>query len=183
MSRCRKEPLRPLSTDEREKLQHLARCASEPAEQVAHAKALLSVADGCTYREAAQRAGRRSNDAVSHLVARFNRDGLNALVRRTGQGRKAHYGPAEQARILAEVRRQPEPAEDGTVVWSVMTLRQALRADGLPQVSGYTIHTVLHEAGFRWLGNRSWCETGHAVRRRKSGSVTVTEPDAEVKKT
>jgi hypothetical protein len=46
MSRRRNESLRPLSNDEREKLQHLVRCGSEPAEQVAHAKALLSVAEG-----------------------------------------------------------------------------------------------------------------------------------------
>lgn len=184
MSRRRNESLRPLSNDEREKLQHLVRCGSEPAEQVAHAKALLSVAEGSTYIEAARRAGRRSNDAVSQLVTRFNREGLGALVRCAGQGGKARYGPRERQRILAEVRRQPEPAADGTVAWSVMTLRRALREvpDGLSQVSGYTIHTVLREAGFRWLGNRSWCETGQAVRRRKSGSVPVTDVDAEAKK-
>lgn len=185
MSRRPKEPLRPLRDEERKKLQHLVRCGSEPAESVARAKALLAVAAGCTYTEAARRAGRCSNDAVSRLVARFNGEGLGTLVRRTGQGRKACYGPAERQRIVAEVRRQPEPAEDGTVAWSVMTLRRALRKapDGLPQISGYTIHTVLRETGFRWLGNRSWCETGQVVRRRKNGSVTVTEPDAEVKKT
>ena len=82
------------------------------------------------------------------------------------------------------MRRQPEPSEEGTVEWSVMTLRRSLREapDGLAQISGYTIHSVLREAGFRWLGNRSWCETGQVVRRRKSGSVTVTDVDAEVKK-
>lgn len=185
MSRRQKEPLRPLNDEECEQLRHLARCASEPAEQVARAKALLAVAEGCNYTQAARRAGRRSNDAVSQLVARFNREGLGALVRRAGQGSKAHYGPAERERILAEVRRPPEPAKDGTGTWSVMTLRRALREapDGLPRVSGYTIHAVLHGAGYRWLGRRSWCQTGQVLRRRKGGSVIVTDPDTEVKKT
>ena len=89
MSRRRKEPLRALSDEEQEKLHHLARCASEPAEQVARAKTLLAVAEGCTYRQAAHRAGRCSNDAVSEWVVRFNREGLGALVRRSGQGCKA----------------------------------------------------------------------------------------------
>lgn len=185
MSRRPKAPLRALSADERRKLQHLARCGSEPAEQVARAKALLAVAEGCNYTEAARCAGRCSNDAVSHWVKRFNGEGLGALVRRAGQGRKPTYNLAERQRILAEVQRQPAPAEDGTAGWSVMTLRRALREapDGLPRVSGYTIHSVLHGAGYRWLGNRSWCQTGQVVRRRKSGSVIVTDPDTEAKKT
>lgn len=185
MSRRPKDPLRALSDDEYRKLQRLACSGSEPAEQVARAKALLAVAEGCSYTEAARRAGRRSNDAVSHLVRQFNGKGLGALVRGAGQGRKPTYAPAERQRILAEVQRQPEPAEDGTAGWSVMTLRRALRQapDGLPRVSGYTIHSVLRGAGYRWLGNRSWCETGQVVRRRQSGSVRVTDPDAEAKKT
>jgi len=157
----------------------------EPAEQVARAKALLAVADGCNYTEAARRAERQSGDAVSHLVGRFNSEGIGALVRRTGQGNKPTYDAAERTRILAEVQRQPAPAEDGTASWSLMTLRRALRKapDGLPQVSTYTIRAVLHDAGYRWLGNRSWCKTGEGVRRRKAGLVSVTDPDAVAKKT
>jgi hypothetical protein len=185
MSRCQKTPLRPLSEDERQKLQRLARASIEPAEQVAWAKALLAVADGCNYTEAARRAGRQSGDAVSQRVERFNSEGLGALVRRSGQGSKPTYGPAERTRVLAEVQRQPEPAEDGTASWSLMTLRRALREapDGLPQVSTYTIRSVLEDAGYRWLGSRSWCQTGEVVRRRKSGPVTVIDPDAVAKKT
>jgi hypothetical protein len=65
-----------------------------------------------------------------------------------------------------------------------MTLRRALRRvpDGLPHVSTYTIGVVLHEAGLRWVAARTWCETGKAVRKRRSGAVTVTDPDAEAKK-
>lgn len=185
MSRCQKTPLRLLNEDERQKLQRLARAGMEPAEHVARAKALLAVADGCNYTEAARRAGRESGDAVSQLVGRFNGEGLGALVRRTGQGSKPTYGTAEHTRILAEVQRQPEPAEDGTASWSLMTLRRALREapDGLPRVSTYTIRSVLKDAGYRWLSNRSWCQTGEVVRRRKSGPVTVTDPDAVAKKT
>ena len=42
---------------------------------------------------------------------------------------------------------------------------------------------VLHEAGLRWSKDRSWCETGRAVRKRKRGTVTVQDPDAAPKKT
>ena len=83
------------------------------------------------------------------------------------------------------MRRAPDRDQDGTATWSLTTLQRALRRapDGLPGVSTYTIWGVLHEAGFRWGQDRSWCETGTAVRQRTSGTVTVTAPDALPKKT
>jgi transposase len=184
MSRRQKEPLRPLTAVEYTQLAHLSRTQSEPAAKVAHAKALLAVAAGQHYTAAARAAGRRSGDAVSQLVARFNQTGLAALQPRHGGGAAPAYGPAEQARILAEVRRTPDREADGTATWSLTTLQRALRRapDGLPQVSTYTIWCVLHDAGLSWQRDRSWCETGSALRKRTSGTVTVHDPDATAKK-
>ena len=102
-----KDPLRPLTPDERRHLEYLSRSRSDPAARVARAKALLAVADGASYEAAARRAGRRSGDAVAHLVARFNHDGVAALVERHGGGQPKQYPAAEQERILQEVRRAP----------------------------------------------------------------------------
>jgi transposase len=152
---------------------------------VARAKALLAVADGKTYGAAAQAAGRRSNDAVSQLVSRFNQEGLTALEPRHGGGPAIKYGAVEQARILAEVRRKPDLARDGTATWSLSTLQQSLRQaeDGLPDVSTYTIWIVLQANGFSWQKDGSWCETGKVLRKRKEGVVEVIDPDAVPKKT
>ncbi len=64
------------------------------------------------------------------------------------------------------------------------TLQRALRraADGLPKVSTYTIWAVLHDAGITWQRDRTWCDTGVALRKRKPGEVTVADPDACAKK-
>lgn len=185
MPRHQKDPLRPLAVDERAHLERLSRSHTEPAAHVARAKALLAVADGASYAAAARAAGRRSGDAVAHLVARFNRDGLAALEPGHGGGQPKRYSPIEQERILREVRREPDRDVDGTATWSLTTLQRALRQtpDGLPTVSTYTIWCALHEAGLRWSKDRSWCETGLAVRKRKSGTVTVQDPDAVPKKT
>lgn len=184
MTRRRKDPLRPLTQEEREILEQIARARSEPASHVARAKALLAVAEGQTYGAAAQAAGRRSNDAVSQLVSRFNQAGLAALEPGHGGGPAIKYGADEQARILAEVRRQPDLARDGTATWSLSTLQQALRRaeDGLPAVSTYTIWVVLQSNGFSWQQDRSWCETGKVLRKRKEGVVEVIDPDATPKK-
>jgi len=185
MSRRQKDPLRPLSAEERTELVRLSRAHAEPAGVVARAKALVAVAEGQSFTEAARTAGRRSGDAVAQLVARFNQRGLAVLEARHGGGQPKRYTTVEQERILREVRRAPDRNKDGTATWSLTTLQRALRRapDGLPEVSTFTIWCVLHDAGFRWGRDRSWCPTGTAVRKRKSGTVTVSDPDALAKKT
>jgi transposase len=179
-----KDALRPLTPDERSCLEHLSRAHTEPAAYVARAKELLAVAAGHQYTDAARAAGRRSGDAVAHLVTRFNRDGLGALVDRHGGGQPKRYTATEQERILREARRVPDRDQDGTATWSLTTLQRVLRRapDGLPGISTYTIWCVLHDAGFTWQKDRSWCETGMVTRKRKAGVVTVIDPDADAKK-
>jgi len=73
---------------------------------------------------------------------------------------------------------------DGTATWSLTTLRKALRSapDGLPAVSTYTLWHVLHRAGYSHQLTRTWCPTGTAFRRRKSGAVVITDPDGNAQK-
>ncbi len=185
MSRRQKDPLRPLTAPEQTALERLSRSHSEPASQVARAKALLAVAAGHNYTAAAHAAGRRSGDAVAHLVTRFNQHGVAAIIPGHGGGPAPTYTVAERNRILAEARRTPEREADGTATWSLMTLRHALRTapNGLPKVSTGTIRAVLIDAGWSWQRSRSWCETGTAQRKRKCGIVMVIDPDGEAKKT
>jgi transposase len=184
MTRRKKDPLRPLSDSERAALTSLSRSQTAAAAQVTRATALLLVADGSGYQDAARAVGRRSGDAVARLVARFNREGLTALQPRHGGGRAPVYGEQARARILREAQRTPTPQQDGTAAWSLSVLQKALRSapDGLPAVSTYTLWQVLHEADYTYQRTRSWCPTGAALRKRKAAAVTVTDPDAEAKK-
>ena len=184
MSRRPKDPLRTLTDGERARLEQMSRAPSAPAALVLRARALLAVADGCAYTEAARRVGRRSGDAVGALVARFNREGLAAVEPRQGGGSRVTYGTVERERILAEVRRTPDRERDTTATWSLTTLQRALRRaeDGLPKVSTYTIWCVLHAADLSWQRDRSWCHTGLAKRRRKAGEVEIHDPDATAKR-
>lgn len=184
MSRRRKDPLRSLTDDERQELTDLSRSHAAPAVRVARAVMLIAVADGSDYQQAARTAGRKSGDAVSYLVARFNREGVEALDPRHGGGHKPTYDTAARNRILREAARVPTPEVDGTATWSLSVLRRVLRAapDGLPKVSTFTIWQVLHGAGYTFQRTRTWCPTGSAVRKRKAGVATVTDPDAGAKK-
>ena len=185
MSRRQKEPLRAMTEEEGAWLQRIARATREPANHGIRAKQLIAVAAGQSYTQAALQTGRRSGDAVAQLVSRFNREGVQALERRGGGGRNPTYGVKERGQIVAKARRNPQPAQEGTAIWSLQLLQRALRKRD-PQRFGrrstFTIWTVLHEGGLQWGRTRSWCETGQARRKRKSGVVVVIDPDTEAKK-
>ena len=184
MSRRKKDPLRPLADDERDALTRLSRSTSAPAAEAVRARLVLLVASGSDYQDAARAAGRKSGDAVSALVSRFNREGLAAVSPRHGGGRRRVYGEDARRRILREAGRKPTPEADGTAAWSLSTLKKALRRaeDGLPGISTYTIREVLHEAGYSFQRTRTWCPAGEAARKRKAGVVAVADPDAGPKK-
>lgn len=184
MARPPKYPLRSLTDFERQSLESISRSYSEPAAHVARAKALLAVSEGASFSAAARRAGRRSRQAVSELVARFNLKGLSALEGRYENcGRELLYNEQQRRQILETFEREPDRESDGCVQWSLMLLRDALRREGLSHVSTYTIHKVLHEAGYSWQQDRTWCKTGEALRKRKKGVEKVKDPDSEAKKT
>ena len=185
MARQQKDPLRTLEEEEKTHLKQISRAHSAAAEEVIRAKILLAVAAGQTYVEAARSVGRRDGDAVSRVVSRFNEEGMAALSPRHGGGPAATYGQAERQRILIEFERVPDREQDGTAIWSLSTLQRALRQapDGLPDVSTYTIWGVLRAAGWSWQKDRTWCQTGTVLRKRKGELVEVTDPDGEAKKT
>lgn len=178
MGRPLKDPLRALSKTERTELNTLARSRSAPADRIARAKAILAVADGANLQQAIRQANRHSRQALARLIRRFNHDGLSAIKGHHGGGPTVRYGPVQQERIIKEFARTPDRQKDQTATWSLTTLQCALRraADGLPTISTYVIFQVLHQAGYTWQQNRTWCGTGAVERKRKEGIVTVTDP-------
>jgi transposase len=185
MTRRQKHPLRDLTAEEHQELERVSRATSESAARVARAKALLAVFQGHSYTAAAQASGRRSGDAVSQLVERFNHQGLAALTPRHGGGAKIQYGVGHRQQIVELAQQAPDLETDGVSPWSLSTLQRRFRAQeegDFSTISTYTIWQVLHDTGQSWQQSRSWCKTGTALRRRKSGDVIVTDPDTEAKK-
>ena len=177
-----REPLRKLSRSERTALERIVRRNNERVDVVRRANALLAVARTGVFIHAAHEAGLHSGTTVADLVARFNRHGLAALRIGTGRGRRATYSASERARIVATAQRQPNRRTDGTATWSLSTLQRSLRPVGLPRVGTSTIRRVLQDAGSSYQRTRTWCPTGTAQRKRKSGVVTVVDPNTEEKR-
>jgi hypothetical protein len=140
MSRPQKQPLRTLTQEERGELSRLARAWGEPAAHVARARALLAVSTGARFTTAAQAAGRKSGDGVAKLVGRFNALGLAALAGRRPPGRTPTYTALQRERILAEARRAPQPAQDGTASWSLSDAAAGLAACPGRAAAGEHLH-------------------------------------------
>ena len=182
MAQPQKHPLRVLSRQEEQELRRVVKASSERVDVVRRARALLGVAAKQTFPQAASLAGFAEARSVRKLVKRFNEHGLAALSIAAGRGRKPTYTSAQQARILQEVLRTPDRAEDQTATWSLSLLRKALRATDLPHIAHETIRHVLHESGYSYQRTRTWCRTGYALRTRKSGTVTVYDLETPEKK-
>lgn len=97
MSRRQKNPLRPLTDEERAVLEQVCRAQQEPASHVARARALLHVADGGSYEAAAKLAGRCCGDVVAQWIARFNVEGVAALQPGHGGGRRSCMVPRNES--------------------------------------------------------------------------------------
>ena len=182
MATAQKEALRPLTAAERAALGQVRRATSGRVDRLRRATALLALAEGASFARAARQAGYRSGSAVTALVRRFNRRGLAALTIAAGRGRKPTYAPAARAHIVATAQRAPERQADGTATWSLSTLERALRREAFPRLGATTIRRVLEDAGSSYQRTRTWCPTGTAERKRKSGVARVVDPQTEGKR-
>jgi transposase len=182
MANLQTESLRILTMEEQTALERLAQASSARVDQVRRARALLAVAQGQPFAQAARQAGFRSGSTVAGLIQRFNRQGMAALRIAPGRGRKPTYDPAARAQIVATAQRPPERKTDGTGTWSLNLLQRTLRREAFPQVGATTIRRVLEDAGSSYQRTRTWRPTGTAQRKRKAGVVTVVDPRTEEKR-
>jgi transposase len=185
MARRKKDPLRSLREEEKTFLETLGRARSAPADQIVRATGILAVDMGKSYKEAAQLCRQAQGATVASWVARFNAEGIAAVVPRHGGGHIPRFIGEVREKILATLRRVPDPQTDGTATWSITTLQKALAREGVV-LSGYSLWGLLREEGYTFVKDRSWCHTGETRRKRirKSGTVieTVVDPDTQAKK-
>lgn len=174
-----KNQLRFLKKQERIELERISRSHTESFEHVARAKALLAVSKGHTYREAALLSGRKSDQAVSQLVLRFNERGLEALISLHGGGAKTIYGPQEKQKILELVSQKPK---EESCYLSLSLIQAHLEKTSVGHVSRDTIWQTLREGGYSFQKSRTWINTGKVMRKRNGKLVEVEDPDKDAKK-
>lgn len=141
MGTAQNVPLRALTVEERAALERMSRASSERMDRTRRARALLGVAGGLPFVQAAHYAGLGSGSGVAGLVQRFSERGMAALSIAAGRGRKPTYDPMARSRIVALAQQEPERRKDGTASWSLSLLQKRLRKEGLARTgSGWRQH-------------------------------------------
>ncbi|BCL78857.1 elix-turn-helix domain-containing protein [Ktedonobacteria bacterium brp13] len=154
MGTPQKFPLRELTQHEREELSQKA--AGEEVSVGKRAKALLALANGCSFAQAGKQVG-MSCDGISQLAARFFRSGLDALFIAPGRGRKPSYTTQDHELILREMQRRPTWDVDQCTVWSLSLLQKSLQARGFLDICPKTIRLVLQAHGWKYQQTtRTW---------------------------
>jgi hypothetical protein len=113
MSRIRKDPLRPLTEQERQLIEQLAHARGERADVVARARELLAVASGQTYTQAA---------ATAKLLTLFCPRSGEVRARGVTHTTNAVLHPWLQQELAAVLDRLPPPlpvtnADQNHAVW------------------------------------------------------------------
>jgi transposase len=160
-----KEPLRVLGEQERQTVQRIVRATSERLDVIKRARALLAVATGQSCSAAAREAGFASSDTVCRLVARFNRQGILALLIGAGRGRQPTYSHEDRQKVVETLKSEPVRKVDASATWSLSLVQHKLRETGEPSVGASTIGRVLHQAGYAYGQSRTWCQTGMVLRK------------------
>jgi transposase len=163
--------LRDLTEEEKAAMMRIAASRVERVERIRRARALLAVAGGQSFTQAARAARMRSSSGVAALVQRFHQRGLGALDTTPGAGRHPVYGDAEKYLILREVEKEM----GRSATWSLSTLEHALREapEGTPRVSAKTIGQVLHDAGYNWEPDgHVWIRNGGANGHQHNGAAS-----------
>ncbi|HVA89752.1 MAG TPA: helix-turn-helix domain-containing protein, partial [Chloroflexota bacterium] len=114
MGRRRQETLQPLRAEEQVALERIAPAGCERVDRVGRAVALLAVAEGRTYTQAAQQAGWRSHTGVAKLVRRFNQRALAALAIAAGRERRPIYTLTARTQIVRVAQQAPDRRADQT---------------------------------------------------------------------
>src|SRR3984885_12171182 len=121
---------------QREDLQRWAQSRALPAGDVFHARLILALADGTTYREIA-RTMKTSLPTIARWKMRFERDGLAGLEGRHQGSKPRAATPKVQAHVIRRVQQKPG---DGSTHWSCRKLASEL---GL---SKSTVQRILAQA-------------------------------------
>src|SRR5260370_1628706 len=109
MAQPQKEPLRALSEQEERELKRLAKATSERLDVVHRAKALVAVASGKSFTEAAHEAGVKSGGGGGKPGKRFNARRPAALSISAGARRKPTHNGVPPARATAQAQARADP--------------------------------------------------------------------------
>jgi transposase len=156
--------LRPLTDDERTKIERLTHAQTAPVRLARRACIIALAATGLTAPVIAGQL-QQSEACVRRWIERFNAAGLDGLDDAARSGRPRTYPEDASSRVIAKARSlPPKPAaeQEGEVPptchWTLDRLQAELAKDGIP-IKRSQIRRLLKAEHIKWQKPRTWLES------------------------
>ena len=163
--------LRPLTADERTKLERLARSRTEEARLVVRAKIVLGLATGERPYQVADRVG-VGRAAAYEWLHRFNAEGLKGLTDHPRPGRPHTYTPEQRAEVIAAALTDPQSLGLPFASWTLDRLQAYLSEHKGVGIKRTRIDEILVAEGLRWRKQETWfsekVDPAFAQKKRRS---------------
>lgn len=147
--------VRPLTQDEREKLEKLKRTRTAPSRMVERAKGILLLSEGKAAHDVASGLG-VSQATVYHWLHRFNAEGMSGLDDRARSGRPQEYSEEERGHIIATARTHPQQLARPYAHWTLSRLVEYVNHELGIGISRAQLARVLEEEGLRWYQEETY---------------------------
>lgn len=177
---------RPLTDEERSKLERLTRAQSAPVRLVRRAHILWLAAQGLSVSAITQQLGvseKMVRQRVRQRVRRFEAAGLDGLEDAPRSGRPHIYPPEVTNQVIAKARSlPPKPAAGSTegetpptCHWTLDRLQAELAKDGVP-IKRSQIRRMLRAEHLTWQKPRTWLESDDPAFAEKRGPSFSSPP-------
>jgi transposase len=170
--------LRPLTDEERIKLEHIIHAQTAPVRLVRRAHIIDLATTGLTAPTMAAQL-KVSEKCVRHWIERFNADGLDGLDDAPRSGRPRTYDEPVYSQVVAKARSLPPKPTDGAVPptchWTLDRLQQELAKDAVP-IKRSQIRRILKAEHLKWQKPRTWLESSDPEFAAKRGPLFSSTP-------
>jgi transposase len=172
--------VRPLTDEERTKLERLTHAQTAPVRLVRRARIIAGAAIGLTVPAIAQQVA-CSEKCVRQWLERFNAAGLPGLDDAPRAGRPPTYRPDVTDQVIAKARSlPPKPAEGAvppTCHWTLDRLQAELAKDGIA-IKRSQIRRLLKAEHIKWQQPRTWLESTDPDFAAQKSSYQVVNPSS-----
>lgn len=147
--------IRPLSTEEQQRLTHLSQSRTAAVRDVERARIIVQASRGQGVPAIARTLG-VCEPTVRLWIKRFNEWGLAGLANAPHRGRSATYTHEQVGLVVATALTDPQALGQAFACWTFARLAVYLQETQGVAMSRSRIHEVLQREGLRWRTHETW---------------------------
>ena len=151
----RQNPLRPLTDEERQALEQIARSRTEAIRRVERARIILALADGEKARAVAQQF-KVCEASVHYRRKRFNEAGLAGLEDLPRSGRPETYDETQRGQMVLAAKTHPEQLGMSFGHWTLDRLVDYGNERLQIGISRSQLAEVLKQEGLKWYQEKTY---------------------------